>query len=566
MTGSPLLDAASAARWMVDAAWVLFWPLLSGAVFLALLVWERAGLGGGARITQWRERAECWSKGVWCKLGGTLPTPAPPRDDLGNAPAPARNWFGRHFRRAPADRDVRRVWLVVAPGLAFAGLLLVPTDAEAVVPILAWGVKALVVAAVAQVGGMIYDAYHAFKSITTGTDGALVAMLVELLAQLQAVRDGFGKVAYTELGKSLRGIFAVLSVIFILITFGKALIFPDSGREALAKVIGRIPLIMIVSFLLGKTGLVIYEEYVIDVIEGLGLHVGSLFIAIGHVLPQLVGHAALTPPPEPPSGMSYAYLAHIMATSMADVLDIAFLMMTASVREALMGGAFAGLILLLPYSFVIGIFIGFLVEAMFKILAMWVISPLLLCLTLFDATKGFWVASLRVLMSAGLTVAFVSAAMGLTLGVVETNRARIVCDVVGQEHAKCVALLQGKPTTGGLSEADTKRVREEGNTGLKAGSSAYFYTLILGLVSVLLHLKAAALASNISGAQDSAGAAAAVTMAGQGALGILSRGAMKLATAGTGWGRDLFKPKDKETSADLDEQLKALLLKRLSGG
>jgi hypothetical protein len=52
-------------------------------------------------------------------------------------------------------------------------------------------------------------------------------------------------------------------------------------------------------------------------------------------------------------------------------------------------------------------------------------------------------------------------------------------------------------------------------------SDGYWLTLILGFISVLFHLKAATLASNISGASDGPGAAAAVVGAGMAALGAL---------------------------------------------
>src|SRR3546814_20235999 len=57
-------------------------------------------------------------------------------------------------------------------------------------------------------------------------------------------------------------------------------------------------------------------------------------------------------------------------------------------------------------------------------------------------------------------------------------------------------------------------------------STEYFSILLICFISVLFHLKAATLASNISGASDGPGAASAVVAAGMMGVGLLKGAAL----------------------------------------
>ena len=92
--------------------------------------------------------------------------------------------------------------------------------------------------------------------------------------------------------------------------------------------------------------------------------------------------------------------------------------------------------------------------------------------------RGFTEAAIRLYLPGGLTIVFAALAMGFTLAVTHA----FVSDLI-------VAV--------GVAQGDFFL------------TWAYWGMLLLGFISVLLHLKAATLASNISGANDGAGPAAA---------------------------------------------------------
>ena len=92
--------------------------------------------------------------------------------------------------------------------------------------------------------------------------------------------------------------------------------------------------------------------------------------------------------------------------------------------------------------------------------------------------RGFTEAAIRLYLSGGLTIVFAALAMGFTLAVTHN----FISDLI-----VAVDVAQGSFFL----------------------TWAYWGMLLLGFISVLLHLKAATLASNISGANDGAGPAAA---------------------------------------------------------
>lgn len=154
-----------------------------------------------------------------------------------------------------------------------------------------------------------------------------------------------------------------------------------------------------------------------------------------------------------------------------------------------------GLVLAIPFVFVWGIFLAFVLEGIFKLLAITSIAPLLIGAAGFNVTRGFAVTGLRVVIGGILTVVFAAVAMGFTVS------------IMGQTLGDAVPL-------------GPDGIKAQG-VGTFMFSPAYWMLLILGFISVLFHLKAATLASNISGASDGPGAAASVVGAGMAALGAL---------------------------------------------
>ena len=203
----------------------------------------------------------------------------------------------------------------------------------------------------------------------------------------------------------------------------------------------------------------------------------------------------------------------------------------------------AGLILLLPYLFVMGIFFAFLLESLFKYISITMVAPLVVFSMIW--TKVFAIAAARVILSAALTIIFASGAMSLTVEVVnvqgiviqrkvEASEQRknhlqstydLNCSIgsatSGAEKAKVledlikrgIIIKGGKyDNTGGYTRYCSDLQNDIGNAdSITVFQKEYFMLVIIGFVSILLHLGSKALASNISGAQESAGPAAAVT-------------------------------------------------------
>jgi hypothetical protein len=152
----------------------------------------------------------------------------------------------------------------------------------------------------------------------------------------------------------------------------------------------------------------------------------------------------------------------------------------------------AALILMIPYVFVWCIFLAYLLEGIFKLLAITALAPVFIAIAPFRSTRGFSMSALRVMVGGVLTVVFAGVAMGFTITVVKYY--------TGQLPLSAEAFT---------SDADDFIF-----------SPDYFAILLIGFVSILLHLKAATLAANIAGANDGPGAAAGVAAAGLAVAGV----------------------------------------------
>lgn len=144
---------------------------------------------------------------------------------------------------------------------------------------------------------------------------------------------------------------------------------------------------------------------------------------------------------------------------------------------------------ILPFVVVWAIFLAFLAEGMFKLLAVTAVGPLLLVAAGFKPTRGFTMSGIRIALNGVLTVVFAGVAMGFTLAILQRLIDRIPFDENGDMMIGAHDFLF---------------------------SLDFFGLFIVGLISVLFHLKAATIASNISGAMDGPGAAATVAAAGVG--------------------------------------------------
>ncbi len=159
----------------------------------------------------------------------------------------------------------------------------------------------------------------------------------------------------------------------------------------------------------------------------------------------------------------------------------------------------SAIVLLLPYVFVWGIFLAFLLEGIFKFLGVSALGPIFIACAAFSSTRGFAISAVRVLLSGVLTVVFAGVAMGFTITVVRIYTAEFPLDPDGNYLGKASLFVM---------------------------SPEYWAVVLIGFISILFHLKAATLASNISGASDGPGAASAVVAAGMMGVGLLKSAAI----------------------------------------
>lgn len=141
-----------------------------------------------------------------------------------------------------------------------------------------------------------------------------------------------------------------------------------------------------------------------------------------------------------------------------------------------------GLILCLPYVFIWGIFLAYTLEGIFKLLAVTALAPLLIVCAAFPSSRSFTYAAGRIILNGGLTVVFAGVAMGFTLSVLK-------------HYIATIPMNEG---------------------GMGAGAAAwvfskdYWHLFLIEFISILFHLKASTIASNISGSSDGPGAAGVV--------------------------------------------------------
>src|SRR5690606_6433146 len=76
-------------------------------------------------------------------------------------------------------------------------------------------------------------------------------------------------------------------------------------------------------------------------------------------------------------------------------------------------------ILMLPYLFIFGLVGAFMLEAMFKFVAVGIVAPILAPAVLFQVSRPFTVAGMRILIGAFFTMVFTGGAMGFTMKTVD---------------------------------------------------------------------------------------------------------------------------------------------------
>lgn len=208
-----------------------------------------------------------------------------------------------------------------------------------------------------------------------------------------------------------------------------------------------------------------------------------------------------------------------------------------------LGKAILAVILAVPFVFVAGIFIAFLAQTLFYVAAICAVSPLLIAGMMFGPIRSMLFASLRFAMGGGLTLIVAAIAMGvtgtLTVDLITTagNEALAVQQAEQRRHDEFVEGLPVPSATEMISdfftyavqsfEADADPEDVTSNSFLSSEAAAamlnprrisFYLALGAGAVSVILHLAAPRIASNIMGVTDSATSAGIVVAATQAAM------------------------------------------------
>ncbi|SBW00728.1 membrane hypothetical protein [uncultured Alphaproteobacteria bacterium] len=343
-------------------------------------------------------------------------------------------------------------------------------------------------------------------------------------------------------------------------------------------------------------------------LEGLALSVGQVVLATG--LGDITFPAGAT------SG--YSQLAFLVQKQVWNVFKVCGAMMNFPGMDMITAGAvmivriIAAILLMLPYLFVIGVFVAFLVEAMFKFFVVELLSPLLLLGIPFPPFRPMAMAAFRLLLGASITIIAAAGAMAFSMKTVEVHGGKLIEKIrIADGQSTDIGVMEARKSLAGKSANDACEYQSDdsfldqgtgGQAGWKsmcvnreplplladrtpawhasrnaacdeewkqlvaenAGTSViaqcqaaqqayataeadyqkatevvksatrnvffdddYLMLFIIGFASILLHLSSKAIASNISGANDGAGPAAAVVMAGKAALGMGMTGASR---------------------------------------
>ena len=150
---------------------------------------------------------------------------------------------------------------------------------------------------------------------------------------------------------------------------------------------------------------------------------------------------------------------------------------------------------LLPFYFLWALSLAYVVEGIFALMLGWTLAPFFLLAAAFEGTRGFAFSGFRIILAGVLVVLFAAVAMGFTLSVLDS--------VIGEHEF--------------LREIDVGNEQNPGNISGGISSVPSTKLVMICLVSIFFHIKAAGWAANVAGAASGGSAAGIVTAAGMGA-------------------------------------------------
>lgn len=387
---------------------------------------------------------------------------------------------------------------------------------------------------------------------------------------------GFAVTAYTVLAAAAAGLARVVATGSLLLITAMAMVSPRSAGEYWQKLASFAFGAMIIGVLFTAPGAAALFYYGFMALQQLAIAAGVVVITVaGHlgatdvVAPTLYGGGAI-----PQDSYMYLWvhveqvgfrLIRLFADSWAE-----------SWLAALSINALSWLFLAVPYVFVVSVFAAYLVQSIFYFVAVAAATPLLLVFALHPAGRGMLKSAFKFLLGAVLTIVFASVAMGFTgaimnqhIGELEAivrhgSSSEAINTMIEAEQERICAEWEGQVDSDGLAMSCSgsllalemrnraaalaqKRVTEDPANAMLVRSASmdsgtklvqtrvFWMTFILGFVSVLLHLAAPRLASNITGSQDTATNAAVTVAAGQFMAAKLMNVAGMGGAAGAGW-------------------------------
>tara|TARA_R110002012_G_scaffold137042_3_gene291490 strand:- start:19996 stop:21648 length:1653 start_codon:yes stop_codon:yes gene_type:complete len=387
----------------------------------------------------------------------------------------------------------------------------------------------------------------------------------ELFNQLATTKDTFSHDIFKAIGPEVKKVLGGIISLFILISVAISLV---SGNAGMLKKLFPTLACAGIAIIILQDGISSTQPYVLqisDAIEQSSLQAGALIVSKtnGHVqaLTESSNHY-------PKNGVNtengYATLACQIEYQGFKVSQIMINIAQGDggfgVGTILRG--FLCIIAMLPFVFVIGVFAAFMVEAMFKYVAITILAPLLVGLYWLKPARAVSSASLRVLLGAWLTIILASGAMGFTLQGIDKFSKNMDDLLAGVQQLsdpynakRYYHYCKGMPSYPNpdssmfnseapwinidssdpdlqppLKEAVCKEQERLVNLGSWIVLDPNFLIMpVIGLISILLHMQSKSLASNLSGANDGAGPAAAVVMGAKMLAGGAAMGAMKIA-------------------------------------
>lgn len=450
------------------------------------------------------------------------------------------------FRARPA---------VFAAALA-ALVVLVPANAYALafVPI-------MIGAGVITGGLMVANDIACWWFVECGTGTAVVAMqkncyFCGIIVTLACQGGGYSRAIFLMFAPTALALARFCFLVFLAMQVGKLFVFPKDGGENLKEIVKQaffftLAISTLTASIAGGENPWLFD-WVFDMMQRLTLAVSMKAInymamqGIGQIIQASVpnfgggcpgfmqgstsGSVAAALPYSTQVAQQYADLWAHVELGVYPIIAIAMQRLTPDHFTA--AGALAGIMLAAPYVFVLCVFGAFLVQTMFYFVAITSAAPFLIAGLMFQTSRGWLLSGVRFLLGGCMTIFFCAIAMGFTLSLIVINMG-ISMQNVGSGDIGVVKGLSKSPFGEAASGivAAWKFLTGSGSTSApdlgstaanvvtlsisSVDNAAYWQLFLVGYISIMLHLAAPRIASNISGANDSATTAATVVGAGQ---------------------------------------------------